>query len=208
MKLESSSSFDSIPFAARLSQEERNFFEALRFTSWTDKPLMPGQRRVAIIKPRAKFQNELSSYFTEDALHLFDHDINILKRVFEVDGRKILRVILIQEKKPEQGLAKTIENTYAGAWHHHRQGAVGEGKSTIVVLADKGGTDFADGHLDVDEKKTDIHDQAVEALRGGSLVRKKLPSGTPGHFNKNTIHRRANFEEEDPRVVLLVEYAD
>ena len=210
MKLESTSEFEPHSFSSKLSQEERNFFEAFRFTSWTGTPLKPNERRVVTYYSGSGLEWETATFFTADARAMFDHAFNIVKRVFEQDGKFISRVVFIQERKPKKQKDKTtIENTFAGEWHHHRLNARGEGKSSIVVLADKGSTEFADGTLEIGVNQVDIHEQAVDALKpGGTLTSKSLSSGNIGHFNKDTVHRRGSFEEDDPRAVLLVEYED
>lgn len=135
---------------------------------------------------------------------MFAHAFNIINKVFGRDGKVISRVGFIQEKK-----GGTIEEGFHSKWHHHRLHQKGDVPSSIVVLADNGSTEFADGVLEVDGEKMDIHDQALAALTPGvSLTSKTLPSGKIAHFNKNTIHRRGPFLGDDPRVVLIVEYND
>lgn len=84
------------PFLRNISEEERLFLEAFRYTSWTGKAFSPGQRSVI----RVQGANKVFPFrpISEDISNMASRAYGILSREFERSGRSVKHIDFIQEK--------------------------------------------------------------------------------------------------------------
>ncbi len=191
-------------FLDGLSQEERNFFVAFRYSAWDGKVLKPGQRYPVIYDEERGLQ-VFQDRYPRDIKDMFARAYGIIKREFEADGRKVKSVAFVQEKAPkETSLFKRMDIAHVGAakWHNHDEGRPGE--QAIIVLSDDTFTEFAVG--EIGENSGDFHENVEQALAEGKAQKVSLPAGTVGHMNKETVHRRGAFKDQEARVVAVVSF--
>ncbi len=200
MQLSSTSEFGEY-LPSYLSQEQKNSLVELRYVPWDGKFLHPGERLV--VQLNAKGRDGLMSPISDDAYGMLQRAYGMLENHFLLQGKTIKRITFIQERRPNDELG--IANTGAGMWHNHIKDGKG---NALIVLDDEGGTEFIEGSLEVKDTSKVTHQEVKEALDSGKVSKKLLKAGHVGHFNNETLHKRAGFFSGEPRVAIVVEFED
>lgn len=205
MQLSSTSEFGEY-FPGHLSEEQRNSLIELRYVPWNGGFLPPGERLVAQLN--AKGRDSLVSPISDDAYGMLRRAYGMLENHFLLQNKSIKRITFIQERRPNDDgdhEQRTIANTAAGEWHNHIKDSKG---NALIVLDDEGGTEFIEGSLEVKDTSKVTHQEVKEALDSGKANKKLLKAGHVGHFNNETLHKRAGFFSGEPRVAIVVEFED
>ena len=115
-------------------------------------------------------------------------------------------IIFIQERRPRDTgdhEERTIENSNAGQWHNHLRDSR---NNAVIVLDDDGGTEFIEGTLEVQNKANVTHEEVEAALQSRTAQKKILKAGHVGHFNNETLHKRAKFTSNELRVAMVIQF--
>lgn len=195
------------PFLKNISEEEHLLLEAFRYTSWTGKSFYPGQRSVL----RVQESSRVSSFrpISEDISMLASRAYGILSREFEKTGRKVKYITFIQEKAPKKAHRMDIAHIGAAKWHNHDSGE--SSSQALLVLSERSGTEFVHGSVSrtsglFNTLRGGIHKDVEDALASGNAKISTLKPGYAAFFNQKTIHKRSQFQDEEPRVVAIVEF--
>ena len=202
MSLDSRSQFGD-KFDHKLSEEYRNGLIELRYLPWSGKPLNPGDRIVVQMNDNGR-TGRLYMPITEDAQQVLLRSYAVVKNYFLEKGKRVKMISFIQERKPNK-LGLTLENIGSGLWHNHLKESE---QNALIVLDDEVGTDFIEGELEVADEANVTASEVAAALQSGKAEQKRLDAGQVGHFTNKTLHKRAAFHSDDPRVAIVVEFED